>query len=356
MSSLTSLRSNKQDILSPLSSDDKALFQAAWDEARLKHGYDFTFYLPGMIRYGSTRGRYPAVSITGTHCDLLCEHCKGRLLEPMIQVPDPAELSSVVRRFKERGALGLLLSGGSGRSGNLPWERFYDAVAKAYEETGLFMSAHVGFPDRETCRRLKQAGIKQALTDVMGDRKTATRVYHLKSETVVLKALESISQSGLALAPHVVAGLYYGRLEGEKKALEFISRYQPEVVVMVVLSPLKGTPMASVVPPSPLEVARLIAEARLLMPEVPIALGCERPRNNQGWMLERLAIMAGATRMSVWSDEAIREALELGLKPRFQLTCCSVPFRDDFACRTDLTAETARRRGAMAGQARTAEA
>jgi uncharacterized radical SAM superfamily protein len=257
----------------------------------------------------------------------------------MIQIHDPADLCRVSARLKKQGALGILLSGGSDISGKLPWERFYEAIARTHEETGLFMSAHVGFPDRATSKHLKQAGIKQALMDVIGDRETATQVYHLKSENIVLDALESISQSGLALAPHVVAGLFYGRLGGERKALEVISRYKPDVLVIVVLSALKGTPMAAAVPPSPLEVARLVAEARLLMPEIPIALGCERPRNRQGWILERLALRAGATRMAVWSEEALQEALGLGLQPRFQPTCCSVPFRDDFAGPADLTAE-----------------
>jgi uncharacterized radical SAM superfamily protein len=340
MSSLTSHDPKTREEID-FSPQDNLLFQEAWDRARTNHGKDFTFYLPGMIRCGHERGRYPALSLTGNRCELLCEHCKGRLLDPMIQIHDPADLRRVSARLKEKGALGILLSGGSDIYGKLPWERFYKAIARTHEETGLFMSAHVGFPDRATCQHLKQAGVKQALMDVMGDRETATRVYHLKSEEVVLDALEGISQSGLQLAPHVVAGLFYGRLGGEKKALEIISRYKPDVLVIVVLSPLKGTPMASAVPPSPLEVARLVAEARLLMPEVPIALGCERPRNRQGWILEKLALRAGATRMAVWSGEAVEEALRLGLKPRFQPTCCSVPFRDDFAGPADLTAENA---------------
>lgn len=325
----------------PLEPRDEALFQSAWETTRAVHGNAFTFYLPGMIRSGRERGRYPALSITGTRCDLLCEHCKGRLLEPMIQVQDPAGLHRVSTRLKQQGALGILLSGGCDKSGKLPWERYYGAIARAYDETGLFLSAHVGFPDRETSSQLKQAGVRQALIDVMGDPETAEQVYHLKSRDVV-DALEGIFQSGLSAAPHVVAGLFYGRLRGERRALELISRYEPDVLVIVVLTPLKGTPMASVVPPSPLEVARLVAEARLLMPEVPISLGCERPRNRQGWVLERLALRAGATRMAVWSDEALQEASRLGLEPRFQLTCCSVPFRDDFAGRTDFTAETAK--------------
>ena len=135
-------------------------------------------------------------------------------------------------------------------------------------------------------------------------------------------------QSGLQLAPHIVVGLHYGRIKGEEEALQMVSRYDPAVLVFVVLTALKGTPMAGINPPSPLEVARLIAKARLLMPHVPISLGCERPRNKDGTELEKLALRAGITRMAVWSEEALEDASRLGLSPRFQPTCCSVPFSE----------------------------
>ena len=65
-----------------LSDSDRALFEAAFQTARAHHGPEFTFYLPGMIRYGRTRGLYPAVSLTGDNCGLKGEHCKGELLNP----------------------------------------------------------------------------------------------------------------------------------------------------------------------------------------------------------------------------------------------------------------------------------
>lgn len=66
------------------------------------------------------------------------------------------------------------------------------------------------------------------------------------------------------------------------------------------------------------------------MPETPISLGCERPRNRDGMVLETLALRAGATRMAVWSEEAIDDARTLGLRLRFQRTCCSVEFKEEF--------------------------
>lgn len=315
---------------------DKALFEKAWERTRTVFGRDFTFYLPGMIRHGEKRGRYPAVSITGGECRLLCEHCKGQLLAPMLHLSEPDELLEVCRRMPRRGSLGVLLSGGADLRGRLPWGKFLDAIKTISRETNLFISAHVGFPDLETCRGLRAAGVRQALIDVMGDDETASQVYHLSGLGQIRRALDSIAESGLQLVPHIVTGLYFGRMKSEYKALELLSRYELAALVIVVLTPLKGTPMAEVSLPAPAEVASLIAQARLLMPRVPISLGCERPRNRQGLILEKLAIRAGATRMAVWSEEAIAEARGLGLNPRFQFTCCSVGFRKELESRGEL--------------------
>jgi hypothetical protein len=315
---------------------DRTLFEAAWSMARKTQGDEFTFYLPGMVKYGQERGQYPAISITAGNCELQCEHCKGRLLAPMIKVSNPEELIERCTRFKKNGAHGILLSGGSDLKGRLPWEKYYAAIAHIHKQTSLFLSAHVGFPDLETCRQLKQAGVVQALLDVMGDEETASRIYHLEGLGTVRSALQAISQSGLEFAPHVVAGLFYGNIKAEIKALEMIAEVRPAVLVIVVLTPLKKTAMAGCTAPAPLDVAHLIAQARLMMPEVPIVLGCERPRNQEGRLLERLAIQAGVTRMAIWSEEAVADAKAFGLHPRFQKTCCSVDFRKDFSSKGPL--------------------
>jgi uncharacterized radical SAM superfamily protein len=323
-------RVNDPELEVSLSSEDRHLFNAAWETARANHGREFTFYLPGMIRYGKERGRYPAISITGDRCDLQYEHCKGKLLEPMWKAEDPARLGEMCQKFARNGAHGILLSGGSDQRGRLPWKQYGKEIKRIKDDTALFISAHTGFIDPCTAKSIKRAGVVQALIDVMGDEETATRVYHLSSLKQVHSALRGIKKSGLELIPHIVAGLYYGNIKAEREALEIIRFYRPNALVIVVLTPLQGTPMFNVSPPSPLETGRLIARARLMMPEVPISLGCERPRNRDGWVMEKLAIQAGANRMAVWSDSAIQEAKNLDLKPRFQATCCSLSYRPEF--------------------------
>jgi uncharacterized radical SAM superfamily protein len=312
---------------------DRELFNQAWRVARDHHGDKVTFYLPGMIRYGNLRGLYPAISLTGEQCELLCEHCKGLLLKPMIQVTGPEALVDKCENLARSGRVGVLLSGGSDREGRIPWERFYDAISTIKSKTGLFISVHSGFLDRATATGLKQAGVDQALIDIMGDEETAREVYHLDGLHTVIASLENLVSAGIEVVPHIVAGLMYGRMQGEYDALGTIERFRPASLVIVVLTPLKGTPMSGVSPPSPAEIARLIATARLMMPRVPISLGCERPRIGEGQAMEELAIQAGVTRMAVWSSNTVDLAVSLGLQPRFQPTCCSVPYREDFSTR-----------------------
>ncbi len=317
--------------------DDRDLFQRAWRLTRENHGDSLAFYLPGMIRYGDTRGLYPALSLTGNRCQLLCEHCKGLLLDPMIPAATPESLINKCLKLARSGHVGVLLSGGSDAKGRLPWSKFSGAISRIKSETDLFISVHCGFLDYNTASALRAAGVDQALVDVMGDEKTAREIYHLDGLERVVRSLEDLFRSGLQVVPHVVAGLMYGKIRGEYEAIRIISLFEPSALVFVVLTPLRGTPMASVSPLGPIEVARLMATARVTMPKTPLSLGCERPRNRRNELVEALAVYAGATRMAVWSQKTVDLVLELGLKPVFQPTCCSVPYRQDYSNKVSIS-------------------
>lgn len=288
-------------------------------------GWDLTFYLPGTIRIGNLRGRYPAISITGSECKLMCEHCKAKLLDPMWKVSTPQGLMETLLEIARKGFYGALLTGGANEKGMLPWESFLEAIYVSYQRTQLFLSAHTGFLTIDQAKGLYSSGVRQGLLDVMGSSELARSVYKLDSLAPVLRALEAIKASGMELVPHIVSGLDFGRIESEFEAAKILSEFQPDAIVIVVITPLRGTPMAHIKPPSPLEVARLIRSVRRLFPETPISLGCERKRGRYSLELEYLAILNGVNRIAVWSEESISFARALGLKLRFQYTCCSLP-------------------------------
>lgn len=287
-------------------------------------GRRITFFLPGMFILNGQTGNYPALSITGPRCDLRCDHCQGKLLESMIPADDPDALFEKCLALERTGCCGVLISGGCDRDGCLPWEPFLPAIRAVKEKTRLFISVHAGFIRENDAAGLKQAGVDQALVDVIGDDETLQRVYHVPFGVERIAAgLEALQTAGVPIVPHIVCGIDYGRMRGEQKALDIVAPFKVEQVVVLSLMGIPATPVQRVDPPRAEAVAELIALARFKMPETLISLGCARPRGSR--RLEVLAVDAGVNRMALPSDEAVERARSYGLDIRYQKTCCSVP-------------------------------
>jgi hypothetical protein len=300
-----------------------AKLQAAREKSWEVFGKRLTFYVPGMIRCDGVNGRYQAVSITGEDCALQCEHCRGELLRSMIPATTPRALVDQCIQLAERGSLGVLISGGCDRNGCLPWEPFLAAIREIKDRTGLLVSVHSGLVDPGTARRLKEAGVDQALIDVVGDDDTYRSVCHVPIGVAeIVSSLEALEGAGLEIVPHVVCGLHFGELRGEAGALQLISRFDVNHLVIVSVMKLPGKSDTRFGPVRAEAIAEIIAEARLLMPEASISLGCARQRGDR--RLETLAIDAGVNRMALPSDEAVEHARGYGIELRFQATCCSV--------------------------------
>ena len=287
-------------------------------------GRRITFFLPGMFILNGQTGNYPALSITGPRCDLRCDHCQGKLLESMIPADDPDALFEKCLALERTGCCGVLISGGCDRDGCLPWEPFLPAMRAVKEKTRLFISVHAGFIRENDAAGLKQAGVDQALVDVIGDDETLQRVYHVPFGVERIAAgLEALQTAGVPIVPHIVCGIDYGRMRGEQKALDIVAPFKVEQVVVLSLMGIPATPVQRVDPPRAEAVAELIALARFKLPETLISLGCARPRGSR--RLEVLAVDAGVNRMALPSDEAVERARSYGLDIRYQKTCCSVP-------------------------------
>lgn len=295
----------------------------AWLMSRQRFGDQITFYLPGMFRYNGISGKYPAVSITGESCALRCDHCRGSLLKTMPDAASPDKLLDLCRGFKRKGYHGVLISGGCDERGHLPWKGFVDAIARVKQETGLYITVHCGLVDRKEAGLLKEAGVDQTLLDVIGDDETYRTIYHVDfGVSEIARSMEALHDAGLDMVPHVVCGLHYGEMRGEKRALDMIASFNVPHVVIVALMPPAADGGVVFGSPSAWEVADVIAEARIRMPNARLSLGCARKRGTTD--MELMAIRAGVNRIAIPSDEAVRQALEFGLKARYQRTCCSV--------------------------------
>lgn len=305
--------------------EDQLLLDEAWRLSRSLHGDTLSVHIPGMFVVNGRRGRYRAISITGDKCDLDCEHCKGSLLRTMPEAPTPDALLARGKEAFERGDHGILVTGGCDSAGRLPWKEFLPAIRRLKEETDLIVTVHAGQVDPDTARALKEAGVDQALVDVIGDDSTAREVYHLEGGVATItRTMESLALAGLEMVPHILFGLHYGRKNGEDRALRMLRDYDLKKYVLVVIMPAAGTPMAGIQPPAPLEAAVFLARARLELPSLEASLGCARPRGRYRRELDVLAVAAGINSLALPSDEGLEEAERRNLRILHSETCCSL--------------------------------
>jgi len=296
-----------------------------------RFGNELTFSIPGTVAYHDNtfpiqKDKFAAVSVTGSHCDLGCSHCKGKLLEAMIPAEDPETFLRIADRLRLNGALGILVSGGADHDGQVPLDQFIPSIGTIKEKHPRFkVILHTGLIRREPARRLKEAGVDQILIDVVGDDDTIREVYHLnKRVDDYEQTLWMLKEMGHRLAPHIIIGHHFGELKGEWRALEVVTRVGVETIVLVVFKTLSASEKDHFKVPNPEETSKISAIARILNPDIPIRLGCIRPAHPWKAAMEKAAIHSGINTIAYPLQGTIDYAKEIGLNTKFIEMCCSL--------------------------------
>ena len=272
-----------------------------------------TAYIPGQ--------RYPAVSITGTRCSLMCDYCRAYYLKGMYSVSSPHELYKLANKLYEKGARGLLISGGFNSRGELPIRPFLPTIREIKRDFNMIISVHSGLVSKETARSLGDAGIDVVDYELLTDRVVIRDVMHLRrKEDDFLKGLKWLMEEGPPyVAPHIPIGFHYGRITMEREALEEVSALKPYILIFIVFRPTKGTPMESIPPPPVEDVVKLLQSARKEFGGE-IALGCMRPPEYKS-SLDEIVIERGLVdRIAVPRWQVVRK---YGM--REVRACCSIP-------------------------------
>ncbi len=310
--------------------DVKQLLEDAYETRLKKFGRELHLYYPTLsrnippVRGYKPRG-FPSFSITGTACTLNCEHCKGKLLDHMIPATTPRRLRDLCFKVHEQGGVGCLVSGGCLPEGAVPLDRFMDAIGDIKRETGLKLVVHTGLAPPKILLKLAETGIDAVSFDLIGSDRVIREIYHLKASVEDYeKAMKLMAAIGLNFAPHILMGLYHGKITEERRALEASLRYGPSSLVFIVFTPIRGTPMESDKPPPIRDVVDIIAYARTEAPDTPIALGCVRPLRGYRDELDQLAIRAGVNGVAHPSESVYPLLPRIGLKPVLHDTCCSL--------------------------------
>lgn len=291
------------------------------------------FYTPTFRAYetdelkGCGRNSFPAFSVTGPACALQCDHCRAKILEPMIPATSPEQLEAKVRDLVLLQDLqGFLLSGGSNRRNEVPYERYFPTIERLKRDFPyLRIALHSALLDETCASRMASAGVDVAMLDVIGAKETISEVYHLDRPVADFEAtLAALCATGMEVVPHIVIGLHYGRVLGEMTALDIVARHGIDALVLVVLMPFYAAPETPFATVPPAEVAEIFMAARARIADRPVQLGCARPAGRHKMVTDAYAVMAGLDGIAFPAEGAVAIAKAIGRPVDQEHACCSM--------------------------------
>lgn len=309
-----------------------------WQTEFADKASSINFYTPTFKSYQTSeisdcgKSAWPAVSITGGDCKLQCDHCKAKILEPMIAARTPEDLWRVVNEVIEQGGQGMLLTGGSNHRNEVQYGDYWSTIRRIKDEFPDFrIASHTALMDEDTAVCMEQSGIDAAMMDVIGAQDTITQVYHLRRTVEDFESTLDVlvNKTKMKVVPHIVVGLHYGHLLGEWNALEMLQRHVPDAVVLVVVMPFYAPASRPFVTPDSSEVGRFFMDARVALPETPLLLGCARPPGKHKYQIDTYAVMAGLSGIAHPSDGMVELAARLERNVRVTPACCSIAVGDE---------------------------
>ncbi|MCD4653779.1 hypothetical protein K8T06_07570 [bacterium] len=304
-------------------SSTKITIREAWDVTRNHFPPILHVYHPGMFRINGEFGKYPAISLTGRDCQLLCLHCNGQLLNSMSDGSSKEKFLAKCSAWDSKNLPGILVSGGSDSNGCLPWKKYIPLLKKIKSQTNLHVSIHIGLADPIIVKQLSETGIDTVMFDLVPTPEIYNRVFRLKNgyERMLLM-IKELEKTSIQVAPHIILGLDHGKVFSEYPILDSISNLNISTLVIIQFMPLHGTPLFNKPTAKDDDIVDYIAASRLRFPSTEISLGCARKKPNSA--LEIRAVQAGITRLALPEQETINKAMQLGLSIEKHPMCCSV--------------------------------
>jgi len=331
-----------------------------------RNGAGIHFYTPTFKAYSTSeisacgQSAWPAVSITGAACKLQCDHCKAKILAPMIAATTPEALWRVVHERIAAGAKGMLLTGGSNHRDEVEYGPFLPTLRRIKDQhPGFRIAIHTALVERAMAREIEAAGVDVAMLDIIGAQDTVSQVYHLRRPVADFeRSLEVLVETSMKVVPHIVIGLHYGHMLGEWAALEMIARHRPAALVLVVAMPFYAPAHRPYAVPGAAEVGRFFLDARRALPDVPLLLGCARPAGRAKLEIDAYAVLAGLSGIAHPADGVVDLALRLGREVEVTPACCSIAVGEEVLALDDahapridpalIVANARRRRGRLA--------
>lgn len=350
---------------------------------------EIIFAVPGskvyISKYYNNRvNSFLNISLTGKKCELMCSHCKARLLSDMLDInsndfalPDDSKpkenrVMEIILRHQNKGGgsavgaakgdiaisigsangkskgekhtnnkakvgeaidsqtsvNGILISGGFDSLGRLLLdERILPELKEVKNKYGrkikVFM--HLGFTDKQTAESLYECGIDGVLVNIFSDKHVIEEIYNLKGcgPDMFYKNARLLKEAGLCVSPHLIIGLGAGSLSGEYHSVKEIAESGADSCVFVIAKNIskKDKPMLPEV--KPLDVVKLFEYAKSIMPDIPVILGCARPHGQEFEKMEIELLKLGIDVIAFPSEMTLDYAKDNNYSFHFEEQCCA---------------------------------
>lgn len=285
--------------------------------------------------YKNKKDSFINISITGTSCELNCPHCRTYLLKDMYSVTSSQILESFIADKIKSGKLnGVLISGGFDKNGKLPIKNYLNSIKMIkIRYPSLKIYAHTGFVDYDEARKISEAGMDGILANVISSQHAINCIYNLTDATPedYYSTLINLKKAQNKIAPHIIVGLDYGKIESEYDAVKRISEIGADCLVFVVLKKLTAginlvnlkNHFREVKNINEKDILSLITFTRKLLPDIPITFGCAKPLTKNKGQLEIDLINAGIDIMAFPSKEAVDYVISNKIPFKFEESCCA---------------------------------
>ncbi|MBC7173333.1 MAG: biotin synthase BioB, partial [Polyangiaceae bacterium] len=201
---------------------------------------------------------------------------------------------SKAREAKDAGASRFCMGAAwrSPKPGSEHFRRVLDMV-RGVTDLGMEACCTLGMINADQARELKEAGLKSYNHNLDSSKEFYGEIITTRTYEDRLETLKNVSDAGISVCSGGIIGM--GETIGDRLAMLVTLANldpQPESVPINALVAVPGTPLENQKPVEPIEMARMCATARILMPRAMVRLSAGRSRMSEEAQL--LCFVAGA--------------------------------------------------------------
>jgi biotin synthase len=224
------------------------------------------------------------------YCPQAARYHTGVEAEPLMEV---SEVLSAARKARAAGATRFCMGAAWRELKDGPQFEHVLEMVRGVKQLGMEACCTLGMLTGDQARRLKEAGLDAYNHNLDTSREKYGDIVTTRGYEDRLRTLEQVRAAGIGVCCGGIIGMGES-VEDRCELLRTLAAQDPhpESVPINMLVRVRGTPLAEARPVGTLEMVRMIATARILMPRAMVRLSAGRQQMSEEAQL--LCMMAGA--------------------------------------------------------------